>query len=58
VHPVAELLLAVAESLLLTLNECLVVLLSTCKTVHLSSKFIIAEVLIKKSIPRMAEVSS
>jgi hypothetical protein len=47
VHPVAELLLAVAGSLLLITNECLVVSLSTCKTAHLSGKFIIAAVLIK-----------
>jgi len=58
VYPDVRSQLIAAESSSATSNNCLIVLPSTLKRAYLSGKFIIAKVLIKKSTPRMAEVSS
>jgi hypothetical protein len=57
VYPDEELPLVVAESLLVTSHKCLIILSFTLKRVHLPGKFMMA-VLIKKSIPRMAELAA
>jgi len=48
VYPDAELPVAVAKSFLVTSSNCLVFSSPTLKGAHLSGKFLIAEVLIKK----------
>jgi hypothetical protein len=58
VLPDAVLPLILAKCSLVTSYNCLVVSPSTLKKTHLFGKFIIAEVLIKKSTPRIAEVCS
>jgi hypothetical protein len=58
VYPDADLQLVVAESSLVTSYTCLIILSFTLRRAHLYRKFMMAEVLIKKTIPRMAEVSS
>jgi hypothetical protein len=57
VYPDADLPLVVAELSLVTSNKCLAISSFTLRA-HLFGKFMMAEVLIKKTILRMAEVSS
>ena len=58
VYPDAALPLILAKSFLVTSNNCHVVSSPTLKRAHISGKFMIAELLIKKSTPSMAEVCS